>query len=49
MKPLTKKGEGNFYYIATGILVAFLILAGIKYYQDRNNDITIHVPHVEVH
>lgn len=47
--PIGKKGESNLYYIAMGVLVTFLILAGVKYFHDRDNDVTIHLPHVEVH
>ena len=50
MKLLGKnqKGEGNIYYIGWGILIALCAVAAIKYYHDHNNDITIHVPTVEV-
>jgi len=49
MDPMNKKGEGNLYYIVVGALLAIGILYSIKYYHDRDNDITVHIPHVEVH
>jgi hypothetical protein len=43
------KGGGNLYSIVVGALVVIAILAAIKYFHDRDNDITIHLPKVEVH
>ena len=43
------KGGGNLSSVVAGALVVIAILAAIKYFHDRDNDITIHLPQVEVH
>ncbi len=49
MKLMNHKAGLNFYSIAAGILIAIAVLATVKYFHDRNNDVTIHLPKVEVH
>ncbi len=48
-KKNSEKGETNSYYIIVGVLLTICVIAAAKYFHDRNNDVEIHVPHVEVH
>lgn len=48
-KTNAQKGETNMGYIVVGILIAIGVFFAIKYFHDRNNDITIHMPKIEVH
>ena len=49
LKNKNQKGETNTYYIFLGVLLTIGLLFAVKYFHDRNNDIDIHVPRVEVH
>jgi hypothetical protein len=49
MKPMGEKGSGNVNSIVMGVLLVIAVLAAIKYFHDRDNDVTIHLPNVEVH
>jgi hypothetical protein len=31
------------------VLVVILVIVGMKYYHDHNDDIVIHPPHIDVH
>lgn len=44
-----QKGETSLMYIVVAVLIVAGVIYAVKYYQDRNRDIVIHVPHVEVH
>ena len=44
-----QKGEANMLYVVVAILIVVGVFYALKHYQDRNHDIVIHVPHVEVH
>jgi low temperature requirement protein LtrA len=44
-----EKGETTTYAVVLGFLIAVLLFVVVKYFHDRNNDITIHLPRVEVH
>lgn len=44
-----ERGETTTYAIVLGFLIAVLLFVAVKYFHDRNNDITIHLPRVEVH
>ena len=43
-----QKGAASLAYIALGILITIGSIYMINRYQDRNHNITIHVPKVEV-
>lgn len=47
-KSKDRKGAASLTYIALGILITLGAIYAINHYQDRNHDITIHVPKVEV-
>jgi len=44
-----QKGGTTANTLLMGIVIAILIIFGIKYYNDHHNDIVIHPPHIEVH
>ena len=46
---INQKGETNFLYVVLGVLLTLVVIVGIKYYQDRDHNITIHVPTVDAH
>ena len=48
-KSNNQKGEVKVYYVVLGILLAIGVFFAVKNYQDHQNDITIHLPKVEVH
>ena len=48
-KKFGQKGALNLTSIVAGVLIVIAILAAVKYFHDRDNDITIHLPKVEVH
>ncbi|HXL73371.1 MAG TPA: hypothetical protein VN963_07075 [bacterium] len=35
--------------LLTGMAIAILVIFGIKYYDDHQNDVVIHPPHIDVH
>jgi hypothetical protein len=47
-KKAGQKGAGNLYYIVMGAVIVLVGLSAVKYFHDRDNDITIHIPKVEV-
>ena len=49
MKPMGEKGDGNLYSIVAVALLIIVVFAATKYFHDRDNDITVHLPRVEVH
>ncbi len=44
-----QNGGSQIYYVIVGILIAIGIFFAVKDYHDRNGDVTIHIPRVEVH
>jgi hypothetical protein len=48
-KVKSQKGQTNVGYVLVGVVITVCVLFAIKYYQDRNHDVTIHVPQIEVH
>jgi len=48
-KSTCQKGGGSLYSFVVGALLAIVVLAAVKYFHDRDNDINIHLPKVEVH
>jgi len=46
---ISQKGETNFLYVVLGVFLAIGAIVAVKYYQDREHNITIHVPTVEAH
>jgi low temperature requirement protein LtrA len=44
-----QKGESTTYYVVLGFLIAVGLFVAVKYFHDRDNDITVHLPKVEVH
>jgi hypothetical protein len=44
-----QKGESTTYYVVLGFLIAVGLFVVVKYFHDRDNDITVHLPKVEVH
>lgn len=47
-KSNNQKGEAKIYYVVLGILLAIGVFFAVKNYQDHRNDITIHLPKVDV-
>ena len=43
-----QRGEAGMMFVLVAVVITIGIYYGIQHYQDRNHDITIHVPHVEV-
>jgi hypothetical protein len=43
-----QKGAGNLYYILMGAVIILVGLAVVNYFHDRDNDVTIHLPKVEI-
>ncbi|HTC21857.1 MAG TPA: hypothetical protein VK859_13460 [bacterium] len=48
-KSSNQKGESTTYYVVLGFLIAVGLFVTVKYFHDRDNDITVHLPKVEVH
>ena len=46
---IAQKGEANAYYILWGVVIALLVVFGVKYHNDHRDDVVIHPPHIEVH
>jgi hypothetical protein len=44
-----QKGEATTYYVVMGFLIAVGVFAAVKYFHDRDNDINVHLPRIEVH
>ncbi len=44
-----QKGQTTTYAVVLGFLIAVGLFVAIKYFYDRDNDINIHLPRVEVH
>jgi len=44
-----QKGEAKFVYILLGVTLTIAVIFLVHYFQDRNQDVVVHVPHVEVH
>jgi hypothetical protein len=44
-----QKGQTTTYAVVVGFLAAVSLFVAIKYFHDRNNDIVVHIPKVEVH
>jgi hypothetical protein len=44
-----QKGQTTTYAVVIGFLIAVGLFVMVKYFHDRDNDITIHLPKVEVH
>jgi hypothetical protein len=44
-----QKGEATTYYVVLGFLIAVGVFAAVKYFHDRDNDINVHLPRIEVH
>ena len=44
-----QKGQTTTYAVVLGFLIAVGLFVAVKYFHDRDNDITIHLPKVEVH
>jgi len=49
VKSNNQKGVSNMYFVVVGVLITVGVFFAIKYFQDRNNDITIHLPKIEAH
>lgn len=45
---INQKGQTNMYYVVVGIVITLGVLFAVKYFHDRDNDIVIHPPHIEV-
>jgi hypothetical protein len=43
-----QKGGMSFYYVLLVVVLTLGILFTFKYFHDRTNDITVHLPTVEV-
>ena len=48
-KRLNQKGDSNPMFILVGIALTIAVIYAFNHYRGMNNDITIHVPRVEVH
>jgi hypothetical protein len=48
-KAKTKKGAAPLAYVLVGVVITVGILLAIWTFQQRNHDITVHVPTVDVH
>ena len=52
MKPFktkSEKGEMSLNFLLLGILIIFGTVFAFRYFQDRSNDITIHLPVITSH
>ncbi len=45
----SQKGEATTYYVVLGFLIAVGVFVAVKYFHDRDNDVTVHLPRIEVH
>ena len=48
-KSKTKKGAAPLAYILAGVVITIGILFALWTYQQRNHDVVVHVPTVDVH
>ena len=45
----SQKGGTNIGFVLMGIAITLVVMFAITHFKDRNNDITIHLPKIEVH
>jgi hypothetical protein len=48
-KQSNQKGQTSFFYVILALALVVLAYYAIKHFKDKNNNITIHIPKVEVH